>query len=199
MTESVVALRLTLNLRYKLAYVRICESYLESDHGPDVAELLRSVIQGQQSAIGPLSSYLRRLGVNLQELELKEKLISHALHHSDVESRLRFIHRRLRQAVLWYGTQLLDKKMTGDPELIELLVELGEIDAAALWRTEAVMGMLKVPAAARDRDWDIDKPAEPQVLSDWRPRLVEDTSSYTWTDRQSPSWSQPAKGKRRKR
>ncbi len=199
MTESVEALRLTLNLRYKLAYVKICESYLESDHGPDVTELFRSVIQAQQSAIAPLSSYLRRLGVNLQELELKEKLISHAVRHADVESRLRFIRRRLRQAVFWYGTQLVDRKMTGDPELVQLLIELGEIDAALLWRTEAVMGLLKIATAPRDRDWDIDKPAESQDLSDWRPRLLEDTGAYTWTDRQSPSWSRPAKGRRRKR
>lgn len=199
MTESVPAIRLTLNLRYKLAYVSICETYLEAEHGPEIADLLRSLIQAQREAIAPLSSYLRRLGVNLQELEPKEKLIDHAMLHSDPDSRLRFVHRRLQQAVFWYGTQLMDKKMTSDPELVGLLIELGEIDAAKLWRTEAVMGMLRVPTKPKERDWDVDTPAVPQVQDDWRPRLVEDRSAVSWTDRQASRWSQPGKKGRRNR
>ncbi len=199
MTESVAALRLTLNLQYKLAYVRICEAYLESEHTPEVVELLRTLILAQQAAIAPLSSYLRRQGVNLQGLEPKDKLIDHATRHTDVDSRMRFIHRRLQQAVFWYGTQLSDKRMTDDPELVQLLIEMGEIDAAKLWRAETVMSMLKIPIAPRDRNWDVDKPAEPQILDDWRPRLVEDTSASPWTDRLAPRWSQPSRRPPRKR
>ncbi len=199
MTESVAATRLTLNLRYKLAYVKICESYLESAHDPEVTELLRDLIQAQQAAIAPLSSYLRRQGVSMQELEPKEKLIDHALRHADVESQLRFIHRRLHQAVFWYGTQLADRRMTADPELVQLLIELGEIDSAKLWRTESVMGMLRISTKPKERSWDIDKPAEPRDLEDWRPRLLEEPGPYPWTEGQTSRWSQPAKRSRRRR
>ena len=92
MTDSIVVIRLTRNLRYKMTYVRIFETYLEARPGADVAELLRSLIQAQQSAIAPLSRYLRRLDVNLQDLELDQKLMGHALGRDNAKARLRFIH-----------------------------------------------------------------------------------------------------------
>ena len=73
MAESIVVIRLTRNLRYKLTYVKIFETYLESEPGPDVTELLKALIQAQQSAIVPLSRYLRRLDVKTHDLELDQK------------------------------------------------------------------------------------------------------------------------------
>ena len=40
MTESIVAVRLTRNLRYKLTYIKIFETYLESDPGLEIGDLL---------------------------------------------------------------------------------------------------------------------------------------------------------------
>src|SRR5690606_24960614 len=111
----------------------------------EVSALLRDLIQAQQSAIGPLSRYLRRLEVPVQDLELDQKLLSHAFSRADLRSRLRFIHDGLRRATAWYRTQLVDRQMVADPELEALLFELGEIDAAKLWQTEARMSMMRIP------------------------------------------------------
>ena len=117
MSESIVVIRLTRNLRYKLTYVKIFETYLESEPGPDVTELLRALIQAQQSAIVPLSRYLRHLGVNTHDLEMDQKLLGHALSRDHVKAQLRFIYDGLQRAVSWYKTQLTDRQMTADPEL----------------------------------------------------------------------------------
>ena len=98
MTDSIIAIRLTRNLRYKITYLKIFETYLESNPGPEVTALLRDLMQAQQSAIAPLSRYLRRLDVPVQDLELDQKLLSHAFSRADLRSRLRFIHDGLRRA-----------------------------------------------------------------------------------------------------
>ena len=144
MTESIVALRLTRNLRYKLTYIRIFEIYLEAGPGPDVEKLLNALTEAQQTAVASLSSYLRRIEAATNDLGLDEKLMAHALGRVDVKSRLRFLHDGLERSVSWYKTQLMDSQMTADPELYELLFELGELDAAKLWRTSAVMAMLRI-------------------------------------------------------
>jgi hypothetical protein len=155
-----------------------------------VGELLRSLLQAYQVAIGPLASYLRRMDVAAQELELDEKLLDHAFGRADTESQLRFIHDGLSRAASWYKTQLADRLMTTDPELRQLLVELGEIDAAKLWRTEAVMAALKIPLTLKEPDYvepvvpsrggDI---REPTRTTEWRPRLVDDVRRPNWTGR----------------
>ncbi len=159
MPESIVVIRLSRNLRYKLTYIKIFETYLESERQTMVTELLRSLLQAYQIAIGPLASYLRRMDVATQELELDEKLLDHAASRGDTESQLRFIHDGLSRAASWYKTQLADRQMTADPELRQLLVELGEIDAAKLWRTEAVMAALKIPLALKEPEYT--EPAAP--------------------------------------
>jgi hypothetical protein len=193
MPDSTAVVRLTRNLRYKLTYIRIFETYLESDPDPEVAELLRVLIQAQQSAIAPLSRYLRRLDVSTQDTELDQKLMSHAVGRENVKSRLRFIYDGLRRAVSWYKTQLLDRQMTADPELRELLFELGEIDAAKLWRTEAVMGMLRISVTTKGRDWTDQQRVVPDEKEDWRPRLVEDVGRPAWAGGRSPRWPRPSK------
>ena len=192
MPESIVVIRLSRNLRYKLTYVRIFETYLESEHQAVVAELLRSLLQAYQAAIGPLASYLRRVEVAIQEMELDEKLLDHASSRGDTESQLRFIHDGLSRAALWYKTQLADRQMAADPELRQLLLELGEIDAAKLWRTEAVMASLKIPLALKEPEYSEPTVPEPQKTPEWRPRLVDDVRRPNWTGRSG----QAAQGER---
>ncbi|MBN1135807.1 MAG: hypothetical protein JXM73_04435 [Anaerolineae bacterium] len=185
MSESIVVIRLSRNLRYKLTYIRIFETYLESERQTVVTELLRSLLQAYQMAIGPLASYLRRMDVAAQELELDEKLLDHAFSRSNTESQLRFIHDGLSRAASWYKTQLADRQMTADPDLRQLLVELGEIDAAKLWRTEAVMAALRIPLTLKESDYE-PVVSEPKT-TEWRPRLVDDVRRPNWSGERSPS------------
>jgi hypothetical protein len=117
MPESIVVVRLTRNLRYKLTYVKIFESYLDSTREPELVALLKALIQAQQAAIGPLSRYLRHLDASTQDLELDDKLLAHAAERDNSQAKLRFIYDGLKRAVAWYRTQLMDRQMTRDPEL----------------------------------------------------------------------------------
>lgn len=191
MAESIVLVRLVRNLRYKLTYIKIFESYMEPNPGPPVMELLTSLVQAQQLAIAPLSSYLRRLDVSSQDLDLDEKLLAHAASREDIKSQLRFIFEGLTRSVSWYKMQVVDKQMTADPELRKLLFQLGEIDAAQLWRTEATMAMLGVPTAVKQKEWSEQRRQEPDSMEGWRPRLVEDVRSYDWNSDQYSSRYRP--------
>ena len=193
MPDSIVVIRLSRNLRYKLTYIKIFETYLESERQAMVGELLRSLLQAYQIAIGPLASYLRRMDVAAQESELDEKLLDHAFSRADTESQLRFIHDGLSRAAAWYKTQLADRQMVTDPELRQLLVELGEIDAAKLWRTEAIMAALKIPLSLKEPEY-VEPPVpthggdtrEPTRTPEWRPRLVDDVRRPNWSGRSGP-------------
>ena len=196
MTESIVVVRLTRNLRYKLTYVQIFETFLESEPGPALTELLQALIQAQHSAIAPLSRYLRRLGVQTQDLELDQKLLKHAAERDNVKSQMRFICEGLKRAVAWYKTQLTDRQMAADPELRDLLYELGEIDAAKLWRTEATMSVLKIPTSVKEKEWDDQQPARSQQEPEWQPRLVEDVGRSDWEDRWRGKWQSPDRYRR---
>jgi hypothetical protein len=203
MTESIVVVRLTRNLRYKLTYIHIFEKYLEAGPGPEVAELLRELLQAQQAAVAPVSRYLRLHDVPVQDIELDERLMDHAFGRDDVRSRLRFIYDGLKRAVSWYKTQLVDRQMAVDDEVISLLFDLGEIDAAKLWRTEALMGMLRVPTSAKQREWEEQPRPQQSDEQEWRPRLVEDVGRPAWRGgTNSPDWPRPSKytrGNSRKR
>lgn len=188
MTESIVTIRLTRNLRYKLTYIKIFEMYLEAHREAEVTELLRSLLQAYQEAIGPLAGYLRHLDVSAQDLELDEKLLAHASGRRDVESQLRFIYDGLRRATSWYKTQLIDRQMTADPELRQLLLNLGELDAAKLWSTETIMALLKIPLKLRDQDYaESSAPEPPSRGEEWHPRLVEDVRRPSWSGSGRPS------------
>ena len=196
MTESIVVVRLTRNLRYKLTYVKIFEAFLESEPGPAISDLLQSLIQAQQSAIAPLSRYLRRLDVPTQDLELDRKLLKHASERDNVKAQMRFICDGLKRAVSWYRTQLMDRQMMSDPELRSLLFELGEIDAAKLWRTEATMAMLRIPTTLREKDWNDQQSPRPETEAEWQPRLVEDVGHSEWENRWRGKWQNPDKYRR---
>jgi hypothetical protein len=196
MTESIIAIRLTRNLRYKITYLKIFETYLESNPGPEVTALLRDLMLAQQSAIAPLSRYLRRLDVPVQDLELDQKLLTHAFSRADIRSRLRFIHDGLRRATSWYRTQLVDRQMVADPELEALLFELGEIDAAKLWQTEARMGMMRIPVNAKEKEWAEQPRVAPEDEEEWRPKLVDDLGRPAWAGKQHPEWPRPSRYRR---
>jgi hypothetical protein len=196
MTESIIVVRLTRNLRYKLTYVKIFETFLESEPGPEISGLLHSLIEAQQSAIAPLSRYLRRLDVQTQDLELDHKLLKHASERDNVKAQMRFICDGLKRAVAWYRTQLMDKQMTTDPDLRSLLFELGEIDAAKLWRMEAAMGMLRIPAKLREKEWNDQQRPRSQPESEWQPRLVEDVGRTEWDNRWRGKWQNRDKYRR---
>jgi hypothetical protein len=87
--------------------------------------------------------------------------------------------------------------MTADPKLQQLLMELGEIDAAKLWRTEATMCLLRIPTELKEKDWD-DAPrrTEPEAEADWRPRLVEDVGRPDWAGPESTQWPRPSRYRR---
>lgn len=196
MVEPIVEIRLTRNLRYKLSYVKIFETYLEKVADAEVAALLEALIEAQQSSIAPLSRYLRQHDVSTQGLALDQRLLDHALGREGVSAQLRFIYEGLKRAVAWYKTQLMDRQMTADPDLRDLLLELGEIDAAKLWRTEAVMGMLRIPTDAKDKGWIDQDRMEPEQDDDWRPRLVEDVGRPAWQANRSPRWPRPGRQER---
>jgi hypothetical protein len=196
MAESIVEIRLTRNLRYKLSYVKIFETYLESAADPDVADLLRALIEAQRTAIPPVSRYLRHRDVHVQDVGLDQRLLSHALDREDAPSQLRFIHDGLKRSASWYKTQLTDRQMTADPELRDLLLELGEIDSAKLWRIEAVMGALKIPVSAKRKDLTDQERVQPELDDDWQPRLVEDLGRPAWQGNYSPRWPRPGRYER---
>lgn len=139
MLDSIVVKRLVRNLRYRQTYVEVFQSFLEPAPSPEVARLMHALIRAQQSAIVLLSGHLQELGVPAQDLPLVQKLLGHAASRDGVRSRLHFVHYGLTRAASWYREQLMDRKMIADPELKRLLFELGEGEAACLWRTEAVM------------------------------------------------------------
>jgi hypothetical protein len=197
MTESIVVVRLTRNLRYKLTYIKIFETYLESDPGPEATNLLKALVEAQQMAIAPLSRQLRHLDAQIQDLELDLRLLNHALSREDVGSRLRFAYDGLKRAVAWYKTQLTDRQMTANPEIRDLLFELGEIDAAKLWRTEAVMAQLRIPTTSKEKEWNDQQRVQPEDEESWRPRLVEDTGRPAWKEKEPPQWPRPSKYHRR--
>ncbi len=192
-SDSIVTKRLVRNLRYKLTYIKIFEGYIETNPGPEVVALLGSLIEAQQSAIASLSSYLRSLDVNTQDLDLNERLLDQASERENLQARLRFIHDGLTRAASWYKTQLMDKQMTADPELRELLLELGEIEAAKLWQTEAVMGGLRVALKPEEKDWEAAPQPDPKQDEAWRPNLVEDVGRPAWSGGQRKRWPRPSK------
>lgn len=192
-TDSIVVKRLIRNLRYKLTYIKIFEDYVDTNPGPDAVALLESLIEAQQAAIASLSSYLRGLDVNTQDLELNDKLMGHASARDDVKGRMRFIHDGLTRSVSWYKMQIMDRQMTADPDLVELLVELGEIDAAKLWRTEAAMGRMRISVKLEEKDWTEPSQPEPPKEEGWRSRLVEDVTRPAWGGGQGKRWPRPSR------
>lgn len=173
MADSIVVKRLVRNLQYRHTYIRVFEAFLASGFHPLVLKLLSSLIETQQTAVVSLSRYLRGLGIDTQDPALYGKLLHQAAQRQGTSSQLRFIHYGLRKAASWYKVQLTDRQMTADPELQRLLLELGENDAASLWRTEAVMLMLRIRSESVPKRPPGPLRAEPDQGDGWRPRLMD--------------------------
>ena len=144
MPDSIVVKRLVRNLRYRETYVKVYESFLQQEPHPELARLLSALIRVQQSAVVLLSGYLQDLGAPVQDLPPVQKLVGHARSRNSVRSRFHFIHYGLTRAVSWYREQLMDQRMISEPGLKQLLFELGEAEAASLWRTEIAMAVVGV-------------------------------------------------------
>lgn len=193
MAESIVSIRLTRNLRYKLTYVKVFETFLESAQGAEMADLLNALIQTQQAAVSTLAAYLRRLDVSTQDMELNDKLIVQAAERHDRTSQLRFIYDGLERAVSWYRMQLVDKQMVGDPELTRLLIDLGEMEVTSLWRTEALMSLLRIPIKGKEKEPEVSPVVEPARQEVWRPRLMDDLGRPSWRGEQARRPAVPPK------
>ena len=87
--------------------------------------------------------------------------------------------------------QLVDRQMTAEQELEQMLFELGELDAAKLWRTEAVMNQLRIPVKAKEKDWQDKRPEDTGREEGWKPRLVEDAGRPSWSGGSSQYRSRP--------
>jgi len=142
MADPLLIKRLVRNLRYRLTYIKVYETFLQQESHPEALRLLRELIDTQQSALASLTGYLQGLRATTQGLPLNQKLLDHAASRTDGQSRMRFVQYGLEKAVSWYKEQLMDKKMTADPALRQLLLQLGEREAASLWRAKVVMGTL---------------------------------------------------------
>jgi hypothetical protein len=188
MADSIVVKRLVRNLQYRQTYLSVFEALRAPGFHPLVVKLLSLLIETQQTAIVTLSSYLRGLSIETEDLLLYQRLMEQAAQRRGTSSQLRFIHYGLSKAVSWYRMQLVDRQMTADPELRSLLLELGGNDAACLWRTEAVMIMLRmrpepVPKAPRGPSR-----AEPDQEEGWRSRLMGTSRRPAWSGEQPTIW-----------
>jgi len=159
--DAIVAKRLVRNLRYRLTYTKVFESFLEPEPHPEVITLWRALIDAQRTAIRALTGYLLNLGVAAQDQQLVQQLLDHAACQSDVKSRLHFARYGLTKAVSWYKEQLMDRQMTADPELRQILLQLGELEAASLWRTRATMTMLGIREEADLKERRLTAHSEP--------------------------------------
>jgi hypothetical protein len=173
MADSIVVKRMVRNLQYRQTYIRIFEDFSSSGFHPQVLKLLSSLIEAQQIAVVALSRYLRGLGVDTPDPVVYHKLLQQAAQQQGTSAQLRFIHYGLRKSVSWYKMQLTDRQMTADPELQTLLLKLGESEAASLWRTEAVMGLLRIHSESEPKHPRGPLRAQPDQGDGWRPRLMD--------------------------
>ena len=178
--NSIVVKRLVRNLRYRLTYVQVFESFLTPPPHPVVIELLSSLIETQQSAAATLSRYLRQLSIDTRDLSLYRKLIDQAAQRQGLSSRLRFIHYGLIKASSWYKMQLTDKQMIADSQLQQIMLEMGQIEAAKLWRVEAVMTILRIPLETEPNVQREPQHVRPQRAHGWHSRLAEDVGRPAW-------------------
>lgn len=181
MADSLVVKRLVRNLRYRLTYRKVYESFLAQESHPELVRLLQALIGAQQSAIVALSGYLQSVGATTEDLPPVQKLLDHASSREDGPSRMRFAHYGLAKAVSWYKEQLLDSRMTADPALRQLLFELGEIEAASLWRTEVAMVGLGMRRASLSQEAPPATQSGPAVTHRRRSRQASILGQPAWS------------------
>lgn len=144
MQVTIVVKRLVRSLRYRQTYAGVYELFLRPEPHPEVLELLQRLIGAQQTAAVLVTGYLRGLDVCVTDLPRVQRLLDRASSRKGVRSRMRFVHYGLIRSVSWYREQLVDRQMIADPDLKQLLFELGEMEASSLWRTQMVMARLGI-------------------------------------------------------
>jgi hypothetical protein len=182
--DSIVVKRLVRNLRYRQTYGKVYESFLQPEPHPELARLLHALIRAQ------LSGYLQDLGAPAQELPPMQKLVGHARSRSGVRSRLHFIHCGLTRAVSWYREQLMDQQMIAEPGLKQLLFELGEGEAASLWRTEIAMAVLGVRRESEPAESAGDPDPKTTGRGRWQKRQPVTRERRTWTGASPATWAE---------
>jgi hypothetical protein len=173
-TPSIVIKRLWRNLQYRLTYSSVFETFTDPDPGPEVVTLLESLVETQQAAARLVSGYLDSLDVDMQGLGPKHRLFEQAAGHNKLRPRLEFIHSGLSRSASWYKVQLKDQQMTADPELRQLLLALGEMEARSLWRTEALMAIRGMLPDAEPEERPEPKSPGRDRRPGWRSRLAAD-------------------------
>ena len=86
--------------------------------------------------------------------------------------------------------------MTVDPELRQLLFQLGENEAAKLWRVETVMERLRIPLKPEPEDQRELRRIRPQRAHGWHSRLLEDVERPAWKGKQPGMLSGPSRSGR---
>ncbi len=143
-TLSTVTARLARNLEYKLTYLEIYQGYLAQGGESEALEFIRALIDTQQDSIAGLSSRLRQLDYPVRQLAALEKLKAQAFTRRDTAGKLQFVQTGLERSAAWYAEQLLDPEIRADADTRQLLIELGQADAAALWRVNALLGEMAI-------------------------------------------------------
>lgn len=180
MSESLIVKRLRRNLRYRRTYVQVYEEYLQSERNTRLQELLRGLVESQQAACAELEQNLRRLNGSSNGLAPYNQLLADAAKRTDARSRLLFIQSGLKRSVNWYLTQLMDKRVSSEPDVRQLLIDLGENESAQLWRTEALLHLLRVPVDVEVSQDAESSRFESQQDEDWRSALAEDVRRPSW-------------------
>jgi hypothetical protein len=192
MAESSVVKRLIRSIRYRRTYIVVFETFLSPDPHPVVVRLLNALIETQHTAAVTLSNYLGGLGIDAHDLSPYRRLMDQAAQHQGLSSRLRFVHHGLRRGASWYKMQLTDKRMTADPELEQILLDLGQSQAAKLWRVEAIMAMLRIPLRPESEVQREHGHFKPQRAADWRSHRMENVQRPSWKGRQSAMLPRPS-------
>jgi hypothetical protein len=143
-TSSTIIARLARNLEYKLTYLEIYRAYLAQGGEPEAIAFIQALIDRQKDSIASLSSRLRQLDYPVRQLAPLEKLKAQAFARRDTAGKLQFVQAGLERSAAWYGEQLLDPEMRADAATRQLLIDLGQVDAAALWYANALLRELAV-------------------------------------------------------
>ncbi|RME80304.1 MAG: hypothetical protein D6775_16585 [Caldilineae bacterium] len=119
-TEALVT-----NLRYRSAWVAICEAYLRQISDPEVRALLEAMQEVEQEAVETLAALLRQRDISPMHVGSDERLLRQALNRRSDDARVNFIRQGLIASQKWYQSQAAET-----PEAAELWRELAEEQAA---------------------------------------------------------------------
>jgi hypothetical protein len=131
------------------------------------------------------------LSIDTENLPPYRRLIDQAAQRKGLRARLHFMRYGLMRAASWYKMQLTDKQMTADSELRQILLEMGQIEAARLWRVETVMAMLRIALEPEPDDGREPQSVRPQRANNWQSRLMRDVGHPAWRSGYSTMLARP--------